>query len=343
MQDKKVHWRRRAVLSAAAGSALVLLLAGCGSPGAGTASASASGEAVEVATSTDVYGDIVSTIGGDRVHVTPILHSASQDPHSYQATPQDRLTVSKARILVENGGGYDDFFSSLAAETTSGDRQLITVTKLSGLAPETGTAAPGNAGAAEFNEHLWYNFETMSALADAVSEDLARIDPAGTASFTANADRFKSELGKLKARTVALKQRHAGEAVAITEPVPLYLLDAIGLVNKTPDEFSHAIETGDDVPATVMKETLDLIAGRSVKMLAYNDQTEGPQTTALKDAATKAGVPVVDFTETLPDGKNYLQWMSANVDNVEKRFSPRPGSPGAIGPAPSGCPARPAC
>ena len=320
MQDKKHQWRR-AVLSTATGSALVLLLAGCGSAGSGTAPASASGEAVEVATSTDVYGDIVSAIGGERVHVTPIIHSASQDPHSYQATPQDRLTVSKARILVENGGGYDDFFTTLAADGT-GEHQLVDVTTLSGLAPETGTAAPGNAGAAEFNEHLWYNFETMSTLADALSEDLARIDPAGKASFTANADQFKSDLGKLKARTATLKQRHAGEAVAITEPVPLYLLDAVGLVNKTPDEFSHAIETGDDVPATVMKETLDLIAGRSVKMLAYNAQTEGPQTTALKDAATTAGVPVVDFTETLPDGKNYLQWMSANVHNVEKALQP---------------------
>jgi len=321
MQDKKHQWRR-AVLSAAAGGAL-LLLAGCGSDGSGTAPASpfASGKAVEVATATDVYGDIVSAVGGERVHVTPIIHSASQDPHSYQATPQDRLAVSKARILIENGGGYDDFFSTLAAGST-GDHQLVDVTKLSGLAPETGTATPGNAGAAEFNEHLWYNFETMSTLTDAISEDLGRIDPAGTASFTANGERFKSELGMLKARTAALKELHAGEAVAITEPVPLYLLDAVGLVNKTPDEFSHAIETGDDVPATVMKETLDLIEGRSVKMLAYNAQTEGPQTTALKDAATKAGVPVVNFTETLPDGNNYLQWMGTNVDNVEKALQP---------------------
>jgi zinc/manganese transport system substrate-binding protein len=319
MQDNKLHRQRRTVLSATAATALVLLLAGCGSSGAGTATSSVG--TVEVATSTDVYGDIVSAIGGDRVHVTPIIHSASQDPHSYQATPQDRLTVSKARLLVENGGGYDDFFGTLAADGT-GEHQLINVTTLSGLAPDTGTAAPGTSGAAEFNEHLWYNFETMGTLADTLSEDLARIDPAGTASFTANADRFKSELGKLKERTTALKQRHAGEAVAITEPVPLYLLDAVGLVNKTPDEFSHAIETGDDVPATVMKETLDLIEGRSVKMLAYNAQTEGPQTSALKDAATKAGVPVVDFTETLPDGKNYLQWMSGNVDNVERALQP---------------------
>jgi zinc/manganese transport system substrate-binding protein len=322
MRDE-IHGRRRpAALAAAAGTALMLLLAGCSSTGAGQASASAGTGTVEVATSTDVYGDIVHVIGGDRVHVTSIIHSASQDPHSYQATTQDKLTVSKARILIENGGGYDDFFSTLAADNTAGDRRLINVTKLSGLAPQTGAPSPGAAGTPEFNEHLWYNFEAMTTIADALSGELARVDPAGAASFAANADRFKAELGKLKERTAALKAHRGGEAVAITEPVPLYLLDAAGLVNKTPEDYSHAIEAGQDVPVPVLQKTLDLISGKAVKMLAYNDQTEGPQTKQLKDAATAAGVPVVDFTETLPEGQNYLQWMNANVDHIEKALQP---------------------
>ncbi|TSE15789.1 ABC transporter substrate-binding protein [Arthrobacter sp. KBS0703] len=320
MQDE-IHGRRRpAAFVAAAGTALMLLLAGCSSTV--QASAPTGTGTVEVATSTDVYGDIVHVIGGDRVHVTPIIHSASQDPHSYQATTQDKLTVSKARILIENGGGYDDFFSTLAADNTAGDQQVINVTKLSGLAPQTGTASQGASGTPEFNEHLWYNLEAMTTFADTLSGELARVDPAGASSFAANADRFKAELGKLKDRTAALKARRGGEAVAITEPVPLYLLDAAGLVNKTPEEYSHAIEAGQDVPVPVLQKTLDLISGKAVKMLAYNDQTEGPQTKKLKDAATAAGVPVVDFTETLPEGQNYLQWMSANVDHVEKALQP---------------------
>ncbi|MFP3462079.1 zinc ABC transporter substrate-binding protein [Arthrobacter globiformis] len=168
----------------------------------------------------------------------------------------------------------------------------------------------GIAGAA------WFESET------ATTEGLSRIDPAGAASFAANADRFKAELGKLKERTAALKARRGGESVAITEPVPLYLLDAAGLVNKTPEEYSHAIEAGQDVPVPVLQKTLDLISGHAVKMLAYNEQTEGPQTKKLKDAATAADVPVVNFTETLPQGQDYLQWMSANVDHIEKALQP---------------------
>ncbi|NUU33393.1 zinc ABC transporter substrate-binding protein [Arthrobacter sp. C9C5] len=295
--------QRTAVIAAAA-----VLLAGCST--AGTSPAPVSGT-VEVVTSTDVYGDIVHAIGGDKVHVTPIIHTTAQDPHSYQATTQDKLTVSKARLLVENGGGYDDFFRTLAADTT-GDHQLIDVTDLSGLSTQSPTAGT------DFNEHLWYNFDTMGAFADTVSKNLAGVDPADTATYTANTDRFKADLGKLKDRAAAVKAHHTGEAVAITEPVPLYLLQAAGLVNKTPAEYSHAIEAGQDVPAAVMKDTLDLISTRSVKFLAYNNQTEGPQTTALKDAATSAGVPVIDFTETLPADQTYLQWMNANVDHIDK-------------------------
>ena len=51
-----------------------------------------------------------------------------------------------------------------------------------------------------------------------------------------------------------------------------------------------------------------------VRLLAYNGQTEGPQTESVKKAAEAAGVPVVDFTETVPEGKDYLQWMTANVE-----------------------------
>lgn len=305
--------RPRAV---AAAGAIALLLAGCAPAGTGQPTSSTGTGPVQVATSTDVYADIVHAIGGDKVNVTAIIHSPSQDPHSYQATTQDKLTVSKARLLIENGGGYDDFFTTLAGDTTGG-HQLLDVTKLSGPSHASSTAA-----AADVNEHLWYNFDAMTALADTLSGNLAGIDPANTATYTTNTQRFKAELGTLKDRTAALKAHHTGDPVAVTEPVPVYLLQAAGLVNRTPEDYSHAVESGHDVPAAAMKDTLDLISTRSVKFLAYNNQTEGPQTIALKDAATKAGLPVIDFTETLPDAQNYLQWMTTNIDHIQKALEP---------------------
>ena len=109
-----------------------------------------------------------------------------------------------------------------------------------------------------------------------------------------------------------------GTTVAVTEPVPLYLLRACGLTDVTPPEFSEAVEEGDDVSPAVLRRTLDLFRGKKVKLLVYNEQTTGPQTEKIKKAAAQAGVPVLPVRETLPKGKDYLDWMSDNIDAVQK-------------------------
>ncbi|HEX7835130.1 MAG TPA: ABC transporter substrate-binding protein, partial [Pseudolysinimonas sp.] len=53
-----------------------------------------------------------------------------------------------------------------------------------------------------------------------------------------------------------------------------------------------------------------------VRLLAYNEQTSGPETDRVRAAATAAGIPVVPVTETLPKGKDYVSWMNANLDAV---------------------------
>ena len=106
--------------------------------------------------------------------------------------------------------------------------------------------------------------------------------------------------------------------MAVTEPVPLYLLEDAGLENETPAEYTAAIEEDADVPPAVLKAAVDLVTSGDVRLLAYNTQTEGPQTVALKKAAETAGVPVLNFSETLPDGQSYVQWMTANVESIGK-------------------------
>jgi zinc/manganese transport system substrate-binding protein len=308
-------------LSVTAVAGLSLLLSACAPA---PASQKQDSGAIEVVTSTNVYGDIVQAIGGDKVKVSAIITKVSQDPHSYEATTQDKLAVSKARLVVENGGGYDDFVHKLADDSNLGHENIISAVDVSGLAPEEepgATSQPADDHGhshdhGAFNEHVWYSFEAMTRLADAVSAKLAALDPGSASTFQANAATFKQGLSQLGAKVSALKGAAGQAPVAVTEPVPLYLLEAAGLVNKTPAEYSAAIEEGTDVPAAALKEATELAGSKDVKFLAYNTQTEGPQTEAVKKAAEAAGVPVLDFSETLPEGKSYLQWMGGNVDSI---------------------------
>ena len=289
--------------------ALGLLVAGCGSAPAPAPATAPSGAAtpVRVVASTNVYGSIARAIGGDRVTVKSIIDSPDADPHEYEASPADAAAVGGAAIMVVNGGGYDDFAGKLV-EVASAKPQVIDVVALSGL--ET-------AGAEEFNEHVWYSLPTVEKLADRLAADLAAADPAGAAKYTANAAAFKGKVDGLTAKVDAIKAAHTGDKVAITEPVPLYLVQAAGLQNATPPEFSEAVEEGSDPSAAVLNDTLGLFTGKAVKALLANAQTESGSTRQVEQAATAAGIPVVAVTETLPAGvDDYVAWQGGQIDQL---------------------------
>jgi len=292
---------------------LALALAACSSGGSesgASTGASTSGGAdasgqVQVLASTNVWGDVAAQIGGEHVAVTSIISDPSADPHSFQSSARNQLALSKAALMIENGGGYDDFMQTMLASAAS-SAPVINAVDVSGLAPTDG----------ELNEHVWYDFPTVTKVADEIATQLASIDPANASAYQANAATFNQSVADLSTQVAATKAAHGGAPVAITEPVPLYLLDAAGLDNVTPDEFSEAIENETDVPAAVMDQTLKLFSTKQVKVLVYNEQTSGPETTKVQAAAAAAKIPVVPVTETLPAGKDYVSWMTGNLSAI---------------------------
>jgi len=291
--------RSSAIAAALLAPAALLALAGCTTPPADDGR-------ISIVASTDTYGSIATAIGGDLVAVTSIIDSENQDPHEFEATARTQLALSRADIVIRNGGGYDDFVGSLLSSANNSDAILMDVAAISGYdqAPASG----------EFNEHLWYDLPTVQKLADQLAEELATLDPADEAAYRANADEFATTVAALEARESAMATSFAGIGAAITEPVPLYMLDAIGLINRTPDEFSEAVEEDTDVPPATLDETLDLFSTHQVSVLVYNEQTTGAATDEVLDAAEAAGIPAVAVRETLPTGKSYLEWMSADLD-----------------------------
>jgi zinc/manganese transport system substrate-binding protein len=281
-----------------AGSAL-LALAACGS---GSTTTPAPGERPTVVASTDVYGSIAAAVGGNLVDVKSIIDSPSADPHEYETTPADAATVAKAAIVVENGGGYDDFADRLV-RSAGGAPTVVNAVALSGK----------DTGQGELNEHVWYDLGTVRKVADAIAADLGRRDAANAATYTANAQAFEKELDGLQQKIDTLRAAQSGRRIAVTEPVPLYLTEAAGLQNVMPEAFSAAVEEGDDPAAAVLAEALRVVP--SVKAVVANSQTESPSTQQVEAAAAAANVPVVKVTETLPDGvDSYVAWQSAQLD-----------------------------
>ncbi|WP_286956014.1 metal ABC transporter solute-binding protein, Zn/Mn family [Brevibacterium sp. UBA7493] len=126
---------RTPVLAALAAGSLVAL-AGCGGS---DNSAEGSNEDFTVVTSTNVYADIVKNVAGDAAEVTPVIDDPTQDPHDYEATAQDQLKLSKADMVVVNGGGYDAFMTTML-EAADHKPTVVDTVAISGLPGSEGVA-----------------------------------------------------------------------------------------------------------------------------------------------------------------------------------------------------------
>lgn len=326
--------KRSVPLVTALVAASALALAGC----AGTAApegTSADGK-LQVVTSTNVYGDIVSAIAGDTVDVTAIISSTSQDPHEYEATAKDQLAVSKAGLLIENGGGYDSFMDALV-EATGTKAPVISAVEFSHDWPgndghdhsddhsdaptddpttEASDVADDHSGHDHiegFNEHVWYDPHTIEHVAEKIAEELTVLVPSESATFSQGLADFTAGISTLEGALDTLSAAHAGQKIFITEPVPLYLTTAAGLENVTPEAFSEAVEEGQDVPPATLLEATRILEAGDVRILIANSQTGGAETTQVIELAKKQGIPVLEFSEIKPQDQTYLQWMEANV------------------------------
>lgn len=256
------------------------------------------------------YGDIVRQLAGDHVSIISILRDPNVDPHEYEANAQDAMAVANARLVIQNGLGYDTFIDHLVAASPNPRRRLLVVADLTGH--HSGD-----------NPHLWYDPATMPELARAVVEYLVQIDPGNAAFYRDQYRRVQGSLRPLAAKVAALRARYAGAPVAVTEPVFNYMARAIGLDVRTPQKFQKAIEDGTDPPVTAVAEMQDQLRSHRVRVLLYNTQTVSPLTARLRQLARQVGVPVVGVSETEPPGRSYQEWMLGQLEALDMALGQR--------------------
>jgi zinc/manganese transport system substrate-binding protein len=238
------------------------------------------------------------------VSVQSLIDDPSADPHSYNDKPEDATLLTNAKLVVYNGGGYDDFFTKLVS-AAGADAKQINAYGLSGYPDGE-------------NEHVWYDFATVKKVADKVADELGAIDPSNKDTYEANAKTFDGKLDDLATKAAAIPD---GKVVS-TEPVAHYLLETAGMTDATPQAFSEAVEEETDPPVVAVADTTDLITNKKIVALVNNDQTETNVTNQLISAAKKAKIPVINVSETLPQGvTGYVEWMTSQVDSLAAAVS----------------------
>jgi zinc/manganese transport system substrate-binding protein len=271
-------------------AAMMMLLSGCGS------STSAAG-GLDVVAAENAYGNIASQIGGSHVSVTSILTNPNADPHLFEPGTSNGLAVAGAKVMIENGLGYDAFMTKLENAAPSSGRSVVTMAELLGLHGK------------DANPHLWYDVPQLGRIAGAIAVALERADPRHASVYRAGLSRFDRSLGPLRRTVASIRSRFHGAPVAYTEPVPGYLITAAGLRNLAPSSFTRPIEDGSEPSPSAVAAMDALVTHHRIRVLLYNSQAVSPITARLRSAAAAAGIPIVPVTETLPAGMTFQQWQ----------------------------------
>jgi zinc/manganese transport system substrate-binding protein len=290
-----------------------LMLTGCAASGVARGAAVASGDpaacpgtVVNVVVSVSQWGDIAGRLGGACATVTTVLASPAVDPHDFEPGTAAIAAFSDAQLVVVNGAGYDQW----AVDTVANLDPAPAVVSAASVAavPEPGA-----------NPHLWYDPATVQRMARAITSRLITLSPHAQSYFLQRQSAWTGELQPYLTQVAHLKAMATGHTYAATETVFDYLARGVGLTDVTPEGYRRA-SSNDSEPApgdlTAFRKEL---ADGTVDVLVYNTQTSGTVPDELRAAATAAGVPVLDVTESPPArGGSFLAWQTAQLQQLTR-------------------------
>lgn len=266
-------------------------------------SSSSSNQKITIVASTDFYAEIAKTVVGEHGTATAIIKDANVSPEDYEPTTTVAKKVSGADIVLANGLGYDAWLNKLAK--ISKNTKLIRVGE-DVLNKKTGV-----------NPHLWNDPETMSKTANYLATELGKKDPKNRDYYKKNAKKYVASLKPVNDLITKISKKADGQTVAQTEPVFEYMLDALGYKIMDTD-FSEAIEKGNDPSPATLAALKSAITNHKIAFFVNNTQTSSSTVSNLIDLAKKNDIPVVNVTETIPNGENYVSWKLKELKAIEK-------------------------
>ncbi|PZW48777.1 zinc/manganese transport system substrate-binding protein [Humitalea rosea] len=162
--------------------------------------------AVPVVASFTILADMARTIGGERVSVRQIA-GPDVDAHGFQPRPSDAVAIRDATAIIRNGLGFDPWFDRLANNARG---RMITATE--GITPHAMEGHHHDHGdGAERRRahtvpsgltpdpHAWQDLRLGQSYVRTIAAGLAAADPAGAATYAANAEAYLARLAALDA------------------------------------------------------------------------------------------------------------------------------------------------
>jgi len=290
--------------------ALPVLLTALALAGCGAASSASSGGRLNVVAAENSWGSIAAQLGGERVHVTSIVHKPGADPHEYEPTPADARAMAESQIAIVNGVGYDPWAPKLIDANPDGSRVVITAGDVAGV--KNGD-----------NPHLWYSPALVHKMIDSITAAYKKLDPRHAGYYDAQRTHFRTRaLARYDSLIAGIRARYADTPVGASESIFVPLAESLGLRLLTPSSLLDAVSEGAEPTAGAKTEADRQVTQRQIRIWVFNGQNATPDVQRLTSSARAHGIPVATITETLtPEGATFQQWQVAQLQELERALA----------------------
>lgn len=173
-----------------------------------------------------ILGDIVGNVGGDRVVVKSLV-GPNSDAHVYSPSPADAKTLAAARVIVTNGLGFEGWLARLIRSSNS---KAPIVVASRGIKPRN-PAGGHSHGHGHGDPHAWQSVANVKTYVVNIRDGLIAADPAGKASYEANAAAYLERLDALdrEVKDIVSKIPPERRKVITTHGAFGYFRDAYGV------------------------------------------------------------------------------------------------------------------
>jgi ABC-type Zn uptake system ZnuABC Zn-binding protein ZnuA len=157
------------------------------------------GEKLQVVATTNIVGDVVNNVGGDRIELTTLMR-VGIDPHSYVPTPSDTAAIHDAHVVFANGVGLEENLEEML-ESAGGDAVEIHVShELELREAQEGYEREQEGHSHEGTDpHVWFDVKNVIHWVETIEHTLSVLDPANAQVYEANAKAYVHKLEELDA------------------------------------------------------------------------------------------------------------------------------------------------
>jgi ABC-type Zn uptake system ZnuABC Zn-binding protein ZnuA len=257
-------------------------------------------------------------VAGERAQIASLLPFGA-DPHAYEATPADVVSISKSNLLIINGIEYEHFIEPLL-ENADGERLVIVASNA--LEPrkmeEHADEAEGEHEHEAGDPHMWLDPNLVLTYVDNIRAGLSEADPEGAQEYRANADAYIAQLKELDGWiSEQVSQIPEERRLLVTNHEALgYFADRYSF--RVVGTVIPSLSSGATTSAQALAAVIEQIKGSGAPAI-FLGEVENP--VFANQIAAETGVTVVEdlYLESLTDGPpagTYIDMMMYNVSKI---------------------------